>query len=798
MLISTEWLSEYVHWESTPDELRQLLNNRVSEVEKVEHFGSADAYEHIVAGEVMELATTAAGARATVSVGSETLEINAPDGILVGRKYAVARPGASPATSSGVTAVFCRERDLGLSDSELPVCFAPDVAAGAPAYAALGLQDEVYHFDLEPHRPDLFSVLGFAREVAALHATRAAAPPVASLTWREASADAEFPLRVEAPELVNRYASLKLTNISIGPSPQWLQNRLRKAGLCARNNVVDITNYVMLEYGQPLHAFDYAQMDKGGLTLRRARRGEQMLTLDGKLRTLDEEVLLVASPSRILALAGIIGGEDSGISETTTAILLESANFNMTNVRRTSRIHAIRTDASLRFEKGPDPQQAKIALERAVFLLQRYAGAEIAGPAQDYFPRPPAPLTISLALPQVNEYLGSQIAVAQAETILQGLGFETRTEGAETLLVTAPAFRTDVKIFEDLVEEVGRIYGYDNIPYTLPAVALQPVTGNALSLWQERCADQLINCGFTEIRTDPWMGDEDLSLLGLNPQKTLELRNYLSLPQKYLRTSPFPALLKVVGENLKKHARFKLFELSKIYEAHAAPPAANAAPAAETYFLAGALTLGRKTLTQEVSEFYETKAALRYLLAGCNVKGLRFQRHEGENSLAAVALHCGAHLFEAGTLIEIIVNEQSVGFLGYLSKALGAAFGVKAQVCLFYLAFDRLLPHFSLHRRYAEPSKMPSAHADISLLVGEKTLVGQLQQALRNELGNMLAGIRLVDVYQKIDLENRKSVTFALEFNDPQRNLRQEQVRALLDSAVTRLAETFGAELRAK
>ena len=322
--------------------------------------------------------------------------------------------------------MLCRERDLGFSDNETLLTFSEDVEVGTPVYKALDLTDIVFHFDLEPHRPDLFSIMGFAREIAALHNTRISLPRTTELNWTHNQESPQFSLKIDAPDVVNRYSAVKLKNIHVKSSPQWIQNRLTHVGLRPRNNIVDITNYVMLEYGQPLHAFDYSQIKGQTITLRRANADEKITTLDGKERTLDEDVLLVADLENPVAIAGIIGGENSSITENTTEVLLESANFNMTSVRRTSRLHAIRTDASLRFEKGPDANQAKEALERAVFLLQEYADAEVEGNVIDYYPLKTEPVELTIDLAKINDYLGSSITNEQAENILHGLEFKQK------------------------------------------------------------------------------------------------------------------------------------------------------------------------------------------------------------------------------------------------------------------------------------------------------------------------------------------------------------------------------------
>ncbi|MCD9189221.1 MAG: phenylalanine--tRNA ligase subunit beta [Pyrinomonadaceae bacterium] len=806
MLISTEWIKDFVEWDSDLKLLQQLLNNRVSEVEAVESFGAEKDFSQIVVGQVVKINSNEGTDLADVNIGGKTIQVPVNGDVVEGKKYAVALEGANLPVSQDLVewldsspaekGIFCSERDLKLGESGALVVISDDVDVSTEVYKALSLNDTVFHFDLEPHRPDLFSHLGFAREVAALHGTRIRNLQTAELRWVNESEGRQFKLNVEAPELVNRYAAVKLKNVQVGSSPQWIKNRLRSVGLRPRNNVVDITNYVMLEYGQPLHTFDYSQIGGQTITLRRARAGEKMTALDGKEHTLDEEVLLVADSEKAVAIAGIIGGENSGITDATTEVLLESANFNMTSVRRTSRTYAVRTDASLRFEKGPDPNLVREALERAVLLLQKYAGAEVEGDVLDYYPKTNEPKKLSVSLAKLNDYLGSDISLSEAEKILHGLEFQTEPVDSQTIVVSVPTFRPDVSIFEDIVEEVGRIYGYDNIPYTLPSGTINPVIGDENTVWQNFCKSELIRCGFTELRTDPWMGSEDVESLGLASDRLLEVQNYISLSQNYLRTSPFPSLLNVIGESLKKHDYIKVFELSKTYEKQFDDELKKVSPADEKYFLAGAVTLGNKKF-KEGDEFYHLKSALNFLFESGNIDDVQIiPAVEEKNEL--LTAHCGSNLFEKGADLEILIDGKAVGSMGYLSKAVSAKYGIKAVTVVFFLSFDRLVGYFKPWRRYQQPSKMPSVHFDINLLVDDRTLVGDLQQFIKDELGEILVKLQTVDVYLKTGIDGKKSVTFSLEFNSPTHSLLKEDIQRKLDGVIESLANRFGAELRSK
>lgn len=800
MQIPTEWLRDYVTWDVEPVVFQQLLNNRVSEVEEVDEPQPPESYSNIIVGRVVSLENdgTAEGRAQVEAGGGKVLTVVAPAKMVAGQKYALALTGAvlpgAPDNGAIKEPTFCSEKNLGLGRDDAPVMLSKDVETGSSVYQALRLDDRVYHFDLEPHRPDLFSVLGFAREVAALCETRVKHPSLAHVKWEKALECEQFSLMIEAPSLVNRYAGIKLKNIKLGPSPQWLQNRLRKVGVRPRNNIVDITNYVTFEYGQPLHAFDYSRLAEHRIVLRQARANETMLTLDGKLRTLDAQALLVADAAQGVAIAGIIGNEESSVSETTTEVLLESANFDMTSVRRTSRLQALRTEASIRFEKGPDAHLVQEGLERAVWLMQEYAGAEVDSVVLDYYPRETAAVSIDLSVEKMNDYLGSEITAEQSARILSALEFGVEQKDAGTLHVTVPPFRPDVGIFEDLVEEIGRVFGYDNIPYTLPEVHINPVEGDPLYSWQDTCRNQLAASGFSEIRTDPWMGDEDVQTLGLEESGLLELRNYLSVLQKYLRTSPFPTLLRVLSDNLKKYESVRAFELGKTYERRFEEPGPTEGPAVEKLYLAGMLTLGRKKV-EGATEFYMLKAALLNMLDACHVHRVKLQQVAPAQD-TQVRTYCGQHLFEEGTAIQLAVEGEPVGVIGYLSRNVGRGFGIEPPTSLFYLSFDELRRHFKPWEEYVEPSKMPSIRVDLSLTVDTGIVAGDLQEAMVEALGSLLVDVQPIDSYEKEGMHGKKSITFSLEFNDPNRSLRSEEVQEQVNRAVAHLAARFGAELR--
>src|SRR6185295_18531711 len=463
--------------------------------------------------------------------------------------------------------MLCSERELGLGEEHEAGLLTMDGAPlGADLVEHLGLDERVLEIEITPNRPDLLSIIGVARELAALTGTRLR-PPAITLRETKPAARALARVRVEAPDLCPRYTVRVISGVRVGPSPAWMAARLRAAGLRPISNVVDITNYVLWELGHPLHAFDAEGVAERTIVVRRAAAGERFTTLDGQARTLDASMLVIADPTRAIGLAGVMGGQNSEVSERTTRVLLESAYFDPGTTRRTSRALGLRTDAAYRFERGADIEGLVDANDRAAQLMAELAGGEVARGLVDVYPRRRKPVRVRLRMSRVERVLGIAPTRAHARKILSGLGLAVRDRGPAMLDVDIPSFRRDLGMEDDLAEELMRVWGYDKLPSTLPGGAVVRVARESDRLRQEGLVRRtLAGAGLLEAVT---LSLSDPARAGtLAPSvEPVKLLNPLSQDASHLRVHPLEGVLGVVATNLRRQqSDVRVFEIARTYE----------------------------------------------------------------------------------------------------------------------------------------------------------------------------------------------------------------------------------------
>jgi phenylalanyl-tRNA synthetase beta chain len=631
MRISLDWLSEYVDLPA-PEELARRLTAVGLEVEALERLGQG--LEGVVAARILSSVKHPNAEKLSVTT------VDAGDGsplqIVCGaRNYAVgdlvplARVGAvlpggariESARLRGVESfgMLCSARELGIDAEASGLLILPaGVAPGTPAARALGLDDVMLEVNVTPNRPDALSHLGIAREVAALLGRRARLP-AARLAEAGAPAAGLARVRIEAPDRCARYAARVIEGVRIGPSPSWLSRRLEACGVRSISNVVDATNYVLLELGHPLHAFDLDRVAGAEIVVRTARPGEKLTTLDGKERALDPEDLLIADRDRGSALAGVMGGGDSEISGGTARVLLESAWFAPGSVRRTARRHGLKTEASFRFERGADPGMVIPAVDRCAGLIAELTGGTVRPGVVDAHPRPARPVEVRLRWRRPGEILGMEISEEEARRALAGLGFEERGGGADEATWVVPSWRVDVSIEEDLVEEVVRTRGYDAIPETLPAIAVETPAEPAEARAVGRVREALEAAGFAEAVNFSFVSEPDLAPLRYHAHADggqlplgISLKNPISADLAVMRTSLVPSLLRNAARNRAQRVDdLRLYEIARVYHPRTAD-APGDEPSAEGLRVAGVL-LGRRApvswaLASEAADFYDAKA----------------------------------------------------------------------------------------------------------------------------------------------------------------------------------------------
>lgn len=802
MRVPMKWLNEFVRADVDPGDLARRLTLAGLEVEKIEIVGAAwenvfTAYVHKVDrhpdADRLVLADVEAGEhRLTVVTG-------APN-IAAGQKVVLALAGArlidgysdsgdlktlKPGKIRGIMSegMVCSEKELGLSDEHEGILVLPeDAPLGLPLQEYFG--DTVLEFEITPNLAHDFSVLGVAREVGALYHLPLSQPPRIDITKIQA-APSEL-VAISAPDLCARYIGAVIKNVKVGPSPVWMTRRLNQAGVRSINNIVDVTNYVMLEYGQPLHAFDFDRLHGGRIVVRRAHDGESLETLDHVDRTLDSDMLVIADAERSVALAGVMGGTDSEVAEETTSILLESATFDMKAVRRTARLLKLRSDASARFERGVDPELAGIGIGRAMeLLLEVSPGAEVVEIA-DVYADPPAPRTLTMDFDRIEHLLGIGFTAQDVERVLTDLGFAPRIAQLGThneLTVTIPTFRADVSIPEDIVEEVGRVMGYDKVPATLPIGQTAPVVRDASFLLQTRLRRVLTSGGASEAVTYIAASEAMLTTFSaegvgagvLTPhpiENLVRLINPLNAERPYLRNTLIPALLEATASNLRHQRRVSLFELARVY----LPEGRNELPTeVQTLGLvmAGSRDEIDRFATSGALDFFDLKGLIEEALRQVSVTDVRFEPATAPG-------------FHPGRTARVYSGNRLIGITGELHPATVMAFDIEnTRVVAAEIDVDALVELSHATGRSITTPKFLPVEQDLAVVVSNERGAADVEAAIRSGAGPLLTDLILFDVFQgeQIGADN-KSLAFRLTFTSPGRALTDDdlvKVRAKIE-----------------
>jgi len=704
-------------------------------------------------------------------------------------------------------AMVCSEKELGLSDEHEDILYLPvDAPVGMPLADYIG--DTILEFDIKGPFGHLYSVMGVAREVSALLNVPLRKDALLELEHHPAElipSPSFLKLQIADPELCPRYSAVLVRGVKIKPSPFWLQIRLRRAGMRPINNVVDVTNYVMLELGQPLHAFDYHTLrPKPGdrmpaITVRRAEPREQMKTLDGILHTFDQDTLLITDGKGAVAVAGIMGGLSTEVTDATTDVLLEAANFQYLNLRRTARLLKVNTEASQRFGRRVDPELTAPAAARAAYLITELAGGSVAPQIGDLYPGRQPQRTIELDTGYIGRVLGVEVPSAEVYRILTSLGFETTqpqisSKDSEarpaSILVTVPSYRQDITRPIDLVEEIARIWGYDRFPTTRSADQLPPQRVNALLEGTERVRDFLVGCGLDEVITYSLISiEQESKVYADGPAPSAEgyirVRNPLSSNRAFLRQSLFPALLTTTRRNMRFLDRIAIFEIGAIY----VPRAGQTLPD-EPRRLGIVMTGPREEESWLPDQshadygFYDLKGVAEALLKGLNLEAA-FQpgRHP--------ALH-------PGRCAEVYAGETKVGYLGELHPLVQEAFDLSAHpVYALDFDLDLLLAHWGEPRRMTSISAHPPVFEDIAVVVDEDIPAATVQKLILQTGRPLVHSAVLFDSYQGTQIgEGKKSLAYRLTYQADSRTLDDKAVTRTRQKIIRRLERELKAALR--
>lgn len=797
MKVTTKWLKEYVDFDLNVDELADLLATSGTEAESIVAIGAR--YENVVVGQIKSIEAHPNADRLSYC------QVELPDGvanivcgaknILVGQKVPVALPGAvlpgglmiKKSKLRGLVSegMLCSGVELGISEEASGILTLPDdTPVGQPIRETLELEDYIMELEITPNRPDCMSVIGIAREVAALTGAELRYPKIeAGNTQSPGHGSVE--VDIADPDLCDRYVARVARNVKVAPSPTWLVNKLEACGIRSINNVVDVTNYVLLEMGQPLHAFDFGLLKGAHIIVRRAGKGEKLITIDHVTRKLNPEMLVIADSKHPVALAGVMGGFDTEISEKTTEVLIESAAFAPANIRKTSRSLGLISESSLRFEKGVDVERVAFAADRAAQLMAEIAGADITAATVEAYPRMWTRPQIRLWPERVGKVLGAKIEPSKVAGYLRSLELDVKKSGSD-ILVTPPGFRRDLAREIDLIEEVARLYGLNNLPVKLPA-ARQDIRGyTELQKFRRVVAESLRASGVSETLSYSFISVESIVNLGLETEhpwlRMVKVTNPLSEEQAVMRTTLWPGLMTAAVTNINRgNENLALFEQGNIFFA-----VKNKEP--EQRYITGILLTGDAEpgswdTPKRSFDFYDTKGVVEALLRELRVDDYHIRP----------ALHSA---LSPGAIAEVVVSHRVVGVLGQLHPRAQAAWGLKQPVFVAQIETDALFAN-SQPPYFHEITRFPAIELDLALVVDEGVAADHIEALLRETGGKLLSGARVFDVYRGEGIaEGSKSIAFSLQFASAKRTLTDDEVSKVVARMTSVVAKQLGATVR--
>ena len=826
MNVTLNWLKNYIDFEFSPRELADRLTMLGIEVESVKRLGAE--LEGVVVGSVGAIKPHPNADKLVlcqVDIGeSEELQIvcgapNVREGMLapvatIGTTLPIGltikRAKLRGETSHGM---LCSEKELGLAAQlasaynmaedaaglmELPT----DTPLGTSLSEVLGLDDVVFELEITPNRPDCLSLIGVAREIRAETGNALKLPQV---DFNEDETDIRelTSVTIEAPDLCPRYAARVIRDVKVGESPAWLQQRLESVGIGVINNIVDITNFVLMEYGQPLHAFDYHKLTENRIVVRRAAAGENITTLDEIDRELTSDMLVIADAEKPVALAGIMGGYDSEITETTADVLLESAYFNPSSIRATAKALGVSTEASYRFERGADPGIVLAALDRAAQLITEFAGGTICKGIIDVYPGSPPvtgkggeqPLTeIQLRPERVNFILGTTLDTSEMVQILSNLGFDLKANGTgnyqageETspLQVTVPTFRSDITREIDLIEEIARVHGYDNIPTTLPKGDIPVPAPNPSTEVRKRIKHFLLAAGMMEAINYSFCAPNCFDKIRLNAddplRRTLKLQNPLSPEMSVLRTTLLPNLLDNAQHNRNHQIdTIALFEIGSVFIHNGE----QKEPERVTGILAGQIGDGVYSNPYREPDFYDIKGFVEGILQVCGIVNYTLQKTDTPT-------------FHPGRNAAVLLDDRQLGTFGEAHPEVLENYDLPYKAYLFDFDMEALVDTAIFAKRFEPIPVYPKVERDLAIVVDKELLSDMPTALIYTTGGELVESVRLFDVYEGEQVpEGKKSLAYAITYHSATETLTDKAVNALHDKVVKRLNQELGAELR--
>ena len=794
MNISRKWLNEYVEITATDHEFDAAMTMSGTKVETTEDLSAE--IKNVVVGKVLEITRHTnsdhmwicqvdVGAEEPVQIVTGAQNVSQGDLVPVA-KHNSWLPGGIHITKGKLrgepsNGMLCSLKELGLTVNDFPYAIEdgifiidePDAVVGMDINQLIGTDDSVVEFEITNNRTDCYSIIGIAREAAATFNK--------PLTLHEpevkgSEAGSMFDLLdidVQDPDLCPRYTSRMITNVKIGPSPRWMRQRLHALGIRPINNIVDITNYVMLEYGQPMHAFDYRYVGSGKIVVRRARNGETVTTLDENEYTLTDKMLVIADDEKAIGLAGIMGGLNSEIKDDTTTVVFECANFNGTCIRQTSNALGKRTDASSKYEKGLNPLDTYPAIQRACELVELLGAGDVMDGIIDVLNYVPQPVTAPFDPEKINRHLGTDLSRDEMLTYLSRLGFEA--EG-DTLKV--PSWRSDIHYMADVAEEVARIYGYDRIPTTMFRAATSQGGYTEEQKKKNLVGATCRGMGYSEILTYSFDSPAMFDLVRIpadSPlRNTVTILNPLGEDTSIMRTTTLPCMMATLARNnAYRNKSAKLYELAKVY----LPVEGEDLPREDVI-----LTLGTYG---DGEDFFSVKGELEAVLQALNTKPVSYTAEKNNPS------------YHPGRCAVVSVDGVPVGVFGQIHPLVAANYDISGEVFCAEINFTRLLDLLAPEAVYTPLPKFPSVERDLSLICDESLTAAEVEACIRSAGGKLLRKVALFDLYRGKGIpEGKKSLAFSLELRSDERTLTDTDSEGVISAVLDKLQKELGAALR--
>lgn len=810
MQVSIKWLKDYIDFTETPEQLADKLTMAGIPVENVVDPG--EGLEKVVTGRIEKLEPHQNSDHlqiCTMNVGlaENIIIVTGAQNVAEGQVVPVAMVGAhlpngmkiSKGKLRGVASngMLCSAQELKLDLEKLPeeqktgIFILPsDTPVGIPAKDVLGLNDVVLEFELTANRADCFSVFGLVREIAAITGNKPHFPEIKVNEDDNTKLNDIFSVEIADPDLCSRFSTRMLKNVKIGPSPEWMQQRLEGAGIRSINNVVDVTNFVMIELGHPMHAYDYDKITGKKLIARRAIEGEELHTLDDTSRKAKGEMLVIADSEKAAGLAGIMGGFETEITDTTTTVVLESADFYGPCIRRTARACGLSSEASGRFERGVDSETTIKALDRAAQLLQEMGACTVCEGIVDVYPNPKQANYVTFTPEQINNHLGTNIAKDVMLNIITSVGFDVTKDENDEITVKVPSWRNDVTCMADISEEIARLHGFDKIKSTLPNGVSMQGTQSAKQTFIDKVKASLSSQGLYETISFALTNEETFNKLNI-PQdsplrKAVPIMNPLSDEYPLVRTTLLSSIFDNLARNLaRKNDDVALFEVGSVFFPKALP--VTELPD-EVVKIAGAIT-GRRNAqgwnqTNDMVDFYDAKGIIEELLA--NLRVTRYTVEAGTH----YAMHPGkTALFKKG--------RDVIATVGEVHPAVLSAYGITKPVYIFELDATTVMKYMAKDLKYKALPKYPATSRDLAMLVDIDVNAADIEKAMTKAAGQNLTQITLFDVYTGKQVEEgKKSLAFSLTFQSNDKTLTDAEIDPAIEKIVVKLQKDFNANLR--